>query len=171
MHIDAIFGGIGRWAVRLRWLVLVIWVLGAIAAVTQLPALSSVTQSNNAKFLPASAPSQHAIDLSAPFGNASLIPIPVIAATTSGPLTPADVTALTTMAHKIAADPSISQVKDVGQSANGQAVQLLALAKNNGANQNYAEDLVDGLRARIHSSGLPTGLRAHLAGRHRRPGR
>ena len=98
-------------------------------------ALSSVTQSNNAKFLPASAPSQHAIDLSAPFGNASLIPIPVIAATTSGPLTPADVTALTTMGRKIAADPSISQVKDVGQSANGQAVQLLALAKNNSANR------------------------------------
>ena len=63
-------------AVRLRWLVLIIWILGAIAAVTQLPALSSVTQSNNAKFLPASAPSQHAIDLSAPFGNANLIPIP-----------------------------------------------------------------------------------------------
>ncbi|MGH3395998.1 MAG: hypothetical protein ACRDPO_15070, partial [Streptosporangiaceae bacterium] len=87
MHIDAIFGGIGRWSVRLRWLVLVIWVLGAIAAATQLPALSSVTQNNNAKFLPASAPSQRAIDLSAPFGNASLVPIPILAATTSGPLT------------------------------------------------------------------------------------
>src|SRR5580700_6694193 len=134
MRIDAVFGAIGRFAVTFRWLVVLVWILGAIAAATQLPALSSVTQSNNAKFLPASAPSQHAIDLSAPFGNASLIPIPVIAATTSGPLTPADVTALTNMAHKIAADPNVSQVKDVGQSANGQAVQLLALAKNNNAN-------------------------------------
>jgi len=59
MHVDAVFGAIGRWAVRLRWLVLLVWVFGAIAAVTQLPSLSSVTQSNNSKFLPASAPSQH----------------------------------------------------------------------------------------------------------------
>jgi putative drug exporter of the RND superfamily len=165
MHIDAIFGGIGRWAVKLRWLVLLIWVVGAVAAVSQLPGLSSVTQSNNAKFLPASAPSQHAIDLSAPFGNASLVPIPIVAATTSGPLTPADTAGLTTMARKIAADPDIKQVKDVGQSANGQAVQLLALAANaNTGNANYAEDLIDGLRSRIASSGLPSGLRVHLAG-------
>jgi putative drug exporter of the RND superfamily len=165
MRIDAIFGGIGAWAVRLRWLVLLIWVAGAVAAATQLPALSSVTQSNNAKFLPASAPSQHAIDLSAPFGNASLLPIPIVAATTSGPLTPADTAALATMGRKIAADPDIKAVKDVGQSANGQAVQLLALAANaNTGNANYAEDLIDGLRARIASSGLPPGLRAHLAG-------
>ena len=61
-----------------------IWIVGAIAAVTQLPSLSSVTQSNNAKFLPASAPSQHAIDLAAPFGNSNLLPIPVIAATPAG---------------------------------------------------------------------------------------
>jgi putative drug exporter of the RND superfamily len=141
------------------------WVIGAIAAVTQLPALSSVTQNNNAKFLPASAPSQHAIDLSAPFGNASLLPIPIIAATASGPLTPADTAALAVMEHKIAADPDIRQVKDVGQAANGQAVQLLALAANaSGGNQNYAQDLISGLRSRIADSGLPTGLRVHLAG-------
>src|ERR1700733_5572762 len=165
MRIDAIFGAIGGWSVRLRWLVLLIWVAGAIAAATQLPALSSVTQSNNAKFLPASAPSQHAIDLSAPFGNASLLPIPIVAATTSGPLTPADPAARTRLGRKIAADPDIKVVKDVGQSANGQAVQLLALAANaNTGNANYAEDLIDGLRARIASSGLPPGLRAHLAG-------
>src|SRR6266436_4378271 len=97
MHVDAIFGASGRWAVRLRWLVLLIWVVGAIAAVTQLPSLSSVTQSNNSKFLPASAPSQHAIDLSAPFGSANLLPIPVIAATTSRPLTAADISAVTSL--------------------------------------------------------------------------
>src|SRR5262249_47596250 len=96
MHIDAIFGAIGRWCVRFRWLVLVVWVVGAIAAVTQLPALSSVTQSNNAKFLPASAPSQHAIDLAAPLGNSNLLPIPVVAAA-AGPLTASQVSALTSL--------------------------------------------------------------------------
>src|SRR5258708_23038934 len=40
----------GRFAVRFRWLVVLAWIAGAVAAVTQLPALSSVTQGNNAKF-------------------------------------------------------------------------------------------------------------------------
>ena len=53
MHIDTIFRAIGSFCVRFRWLVLAAWVAGAIAAATLLPALSSVTQSNNTKFLPA----------------------------------------------------------------------------------------------------------------------
>jgi putative drug exporter of the RND superfamily len=165
MHIDAIFGAIGRWSVRLRWLVVLIWVIGAVVAVSQLPSLNSVTQSNNAKFLPASAPSQHAIDLATPFGNPNLVPIPVIAATTSGPLTPADITALNSLQQQLKTVPSIKRVQDVGRSANGQAVQLLALASAaNGGNQDFAKDLIGGLRAKISSAGLPAGLRVHLAG-------
>ena len=60
MHIDPIFAAVGRFSVRFRWLVVLAWVAGAIAAVTQLPSLSSVAQGNNIKFLPASAPSEHA---------------------------------------------------------------------------------------------------------------
>ena len=165
MHIDAIFGGIGRWSVRLRWLVVLIWVIGAVVAVSQLPSLNSVTQSNNAKFLPASAPSQHAIDLATPFGNPNLVPIPVVAATTSGPLTPADITALNSLQQQLKTVPSVKRVQDVGRSANGQAVQLLALASAaNGGNQDFAKNLIDGLRAKISSAGLPAGLRVHLAG-------
>ena len=85
MHIDAIFKTIGYLAVRLRWLVLLIWVFGAIAAATQLPSLNNVTQNNNSKFLPASAPSEHAAQLAAPFGTASLQPIPVVAARAAAP--------------------------------------------------------------------------------------
>src|ERR1700729_2674706 len=130
MHIDAIFGAIGRWSVRLRWLVVLIWVVGAVVAVNQLPSLNSVTQSNNAKFLPESAPSQHAIDLAAPFGNSNLLPIPVLAATSGGPLTAADQSALAALTRQFATVPGIERVQDVGRSANGQAEQLLALASN-----------------------------------------
>jgi RND superfamily putative drug exporter len=164
MHIDAIFGAIGRWCVRLRWLVVLVWVVGAVAAVTQLPSLNSVTQSNNAKFLPASAPSQHAIDLAAPFGNPNLVPIPVLAATTSHSLTSADTTALTSLQHELASVPGVRAVKDVGRSANGQAEQLLALARNRGGNPTYAKDLIGAMRAKIAGAGLPSGLRVHLAG-------
>jgi hypothetical protein len=89
MHVDTIFGAVGRFTVRFRWLVLLVWIAGAVAAVTQLPALSSVTQNNNSKFLPASAPSEHAVQLLAPFGTATLVPIPVVAAPPGAPLSPA----------------------------------------------------------------------------------
>ena len=90
MRVDAIYGAIGRFSVRFRWLVLLIWIAAAIAAATQLPSLSSVTQGNNQKFLPASAASSQAATLAAPFGTAGKLPIPVVAATTAGPLTAAD---------------------------------------------------------------------------------
>jgi RND superfamily putative drug exporter len=164
MHIDAIFSAVGRFAVRFRWLVLLVWIVGAVAAVTQLPALSSVTQNNNSKFLPASAPSEHAIELAAPFGTANLIPIPIVAARSGSPLTPADVTALTALQRQLRTVPGISQVQEAGQSADRQAVQFVALADQGNGNQNQATDLVDGLRAKIARAGLPAGLQAHLAG-------
>ena len=164
MHIDTIFRGIGAFSVRFRWLMLVIWVVGAFAAATQLPSLNSVTQNNNAKFLPASAPSEHAAFLAAPFGTASLVPIPVVAARPAAPLTPADAAALTALQHDLRAVPGVARVLDSGRSADGHAEQLVVLAQQGGGNQNYATDLIDGLRAKIAAAGLPAGLQAHVTG-------
>src|SRR6202451_75572 len=117
MRVDAIYGAIGRFSVRFRWLVLLVWILGAIAASTQLPSLSSVTQGNNQKFLPANAPSSQAADLAAPFGTSGLEPVPVVAATTNGgKLTPADLAALTSLEHRLLSVPGIKKVIDDGQS-------------------------------------------------------
>jgi len=165
MRIDAVFGAIGRFAVRFRWLVLLAWVAVAIGAVTQLPSLGSVTQSNNIKFLPASAPSEHAAQLAEPFGTAGLQPVPVVAARASGPLTPADLTAMTTLARQLATVPGVSKVLDAGVAPDGHAEQLVVLASQlNGGNPAAAPDLVNALRARIADAGLPAGLQVHLAG-------
>jgi RND superfamily putative drug exporter len=165
MRIDAIFGAIGRFAVRFRWLVVLAWIVAAFAAVTQLPSLSSVTQSNNIKFLPASAPSEHAAELAQPFGTAGLQPIPVVAARAGARLTPADLTALTALGTKLQTVPGVAKVLDAGVSPDGHAEQLVVLASQlNGGNPNAALDLVDALRAKIASAGLPAGLQAHLAG-------
>ena len=91
VQIDGIFGAIGTFAVRFRWVVVVVWVLATVAVPRFLPSLASVTQGNNANFLPASAPSQHAVNLSAPFGNSNLIPVPVVAAVSQGQITAGDV--------------------------------------------------------------------------------
>jgi putative drug exporter of the RND superfamily len=165
MQVDAIYGAIGRFSVRFRWLVLLLWIAAAIAASTQLPALSSVTQGNNQKFLPANAPSSQAADLAAPFGTSNKQPIPVVAATTGGPLTPADITAIDGLAARIATVPGVARVISAGRSIDGEAEQLTALAGVAGSgNPQWAKNLVDGLRAQIASAHLPPNLHAHVAG-------
>jgi RND superfamily putative drug exporter len=164
VHIDPIFGGIGRFAVKFRWLVLIVWIAGAIGAVSQLPALSSVTQNNNSKFLPASAPSEHAAELAAPFGTANLIGLPVVAARSGGPLTPADISAMSSLQAQLKTVKFVSKVQDAGRSPDGRAEQLVVLATQNGGGQNQVTDLVDDLRAKITQAHLPAGLQAHLAG-------
>ncbi|MGD0373200.1 MAG: MMPL family transporter [Streptosporangiaceae bacterium] len=164
MQLDAIFGAIGRVAVRFRWLVVLLWIAAAFAALTQLPALSGVTQNNNAKFLPASAPSEHAAQLAAPFGTANLLPIPVVAARTAAPLTPADITALAVLPGRLKSVSGVSKVLELGTSADGHAEHLVVLAVQPGGNPNQLTDLIDALRAKIVQAGLPAGLQAHLAG-------
>jgi len=164
VHIDTIFRTIGSLAVKLRWLVLIAWVAGAIAAATLLPSLNSVTQNNNQKFLPASAPSSHAQRLAAPFGTASLVPIPLVAARPSAPLSHADLSAIAALPAELKTVSGVAKVQDAGVSADGHAVQLVVLAQQGGGNQNYATDLIDGLRAKITQAHLPAGLQAHVTG-------
>jgi RND superfamily putative drug exporter len=165
MQVDAIYGAIGRFSVRFRWLVLLIWILGAVAASTQLPSLSSVTQGNNQKFLPASAPSSHAADLAEPFGTSGQFPVPIVAAAANGPLTAADNVALTRLQSQLATVPHVTKVIDAGQSSDGQAHQFIALASASGSgNQTYGTDLINGLRAQIKQAHLPPGLTAHVTG-------
>ncbi|MDA8321307.1 MAG: MMPL family transporter [Actinomycetota bacterium] len=169
MMVDAIFGGLGRFSVRFRWLMTLAWIIAAIAAVAYLPSLSSVTQSNNTKFLPASSPVEKATALAAPFGTANLVPIPVVAARTTGTLTPADSAAIARLATDLKNVPNVRRVVNLGTSpvkpsVPGQAQQLLVLAGQVGGNQTAATDLINNLRTAIVRAGLPPGLQAHVTG-------
>ncbi len=164
MRIDAIFDAIGRFAVRFRWLVLVAWIAAAFAAVAQLPSLASVTNNNNSTFLPASAPSEHAATLAAPLGTANLFGIPVVAARSGGALTPTDVSAVSALQGQLSRVSGVSRVQDLGRSPDGQAEQLQVLSRASGGGQSQQTDLVNALRAKIASAGLPAGLHVHLAG-------
>jgi putative drug exporter of the RND superfamily len=164
MRVDAIFGALGRFSVRFRWLMTLAWIVAAFAATAYLPSLSSVTQSDNSKFLPASAPVEKAAALAAPFGTSNLFPVPVVAARNGAPLTAADATALGALQAKLRTVPNVRRVLDLGRSADGQADQLLVLVAQVGGNQSAATTLVDNMRATIAHAALPAGLQAHLAG-------
>ena len=77
---DRVFRGIGSFSVKFRWFIIAAWVIAAVAVAHFLPSLASVTQGNNANFLPASAPSEHAATLAKPFGGSNEVPVLVLAA-------------------------------------------------------------------------------------------
>ncbi|HUZ53711.1 MAG TPA: MMPL family transporter [Streptosporangiaceae bacterium] len=168
MDVDAIFGALGRFSVRFRWSMLLAWIIAAVAAASFLPSLSSVTQSDNTKFLPANAPVEKATMLAAPFGTSNLLPVPLVAARQTGPLTAADSAALAALQSKLKSDQSVVRIIDLGQSppgrATGQADEFVVLVHQLGGDPNAATNLIDGLRATIRQTPLPAGLQAHLAG-------
>src|SRR5712692_1545127 len=122
------FAAAGRLSVRFRWVIVLIWVAGAVAATVLLPSLSSVTQSDNTSFLPASAPSQKAAKLASPLQGATLTAVTVVAARADGTLTGADQAFVARLAGSLSRVAKVVSVRDAGQSADGRAEQLSVLA-------------------------------------------
>ena len=172
MRVDNIFRAIGSFAVRFRWVVLVIWVVAAVAIPRALPSLASVTQGNNSAFLPANAPSEKATTLAAPLGiSLSVTPVPVVAAVSSGSFSAADQTWLSTLASDLAKVPTVQKARELGESAvpgpngvAGQAAQLQVLSTVNLNDQNAVTHLVGNLRTAITRASPPPGMQVHLAG-------
>jgi RND superfamily putative drug exporter len=145
--------------------VLLVWVVAAVGIPRALPSLSSVTQSNNANFLPASAPSEHALRLAAPLGATTLLPVPVVAASTQGPLTADDQAWLNKLQHDLRRVSTVVQVRDLGRSPDGQAAQLQVLSNvSQGGSGTGMTTLVKDLRSTISRDGPPANLSVHLAG-------
>src|ERR1700760_4315332 len=164
VSIDGIFGAIGSFAVKFRWFILVAWIVAAGAVPHFLPSLASVTQGNNANFLPASAPSQHATDLAKPFGLGTLTPVPVIAAVSEGKLTAGDIAWLGTLEKDLKSTPTVVKVSDLGRSADGQAEQLQVLSSVGQGDADGLTTLVGNLRTTISKASAPSGVQVHLAG-------
>ncbi|HEX4829501.1 MAG TPA: MMPL family transporter [Trebonia sp.] len=171
MRVDNIFRAIGRFAVKFRWVILILWIIAAAAIPKALPSLASATQGNNSAFLPASAPSEQALNLAGPLGDSNnTTPVTVVAARTTGPLTAADKAWISgTLSSDLRRVATVVNVKELGQSTQsasvtGQGAQLQVLSDVNGGNADKLTDLVDDLRAATRSAAAPAGLQVHLAG-------
>jgi RND superfamily putative drug exporter len=142
----------------------VAWLVLAFAIPKALPSLSSVTQSNNANFLPASAPSEHALHLAGPLGATTLTPVPVVAAASQG-LTPTDLTWLQKLQQDLGKVSTVVRVRDLGHSPDGQAAQLQVLSSESGGGSGSGlTALVKNMRTTISRDAPPPGLSVHLAG-------
>src|SRR5271165_1620296 len=162
---NSFFNGLGRFTVRFRWLIVVLWIVGTGAAVHFLPSLASQVNNNNSAFLPASAPSTQAGNLAEPLvGKSTLVPVIIIAVREDGPITAADTEAVSRLASLAKEVPRIEAVQYVGTSADGHAAQLLAEANVAGFSPGPSADVVNGLTAAFAQAGAPSGLQFHLAG-------
>jgi putative drug exporter of the RND superfamily len=165
--VGTFFTAAGRLSVRFRWVIVLAWVAGTAAAMVLLPSLSSVTQSDNTSFLPASAPSEQAAELASPLQGASLTAFAVVTARSGGPLSAADGTFVARLAGSLARVARVTAVRDAGQSADGQADQLTvlaALAQSGGLATSQQATLVAGVRDAIRAAAPPGGLAVRTAG-------
>ena len=162
---NAFFDGLGRFTVKFRWLIVVVWLVGTFASVHYLPSLASQVNNDNSAFLPPSAPSTIAGNLAEPLiGKSTLVPVIIVAVRNDGTITPADAQALVRLAAAAKKVTNVARVQYVGTSKDGHAVQLLAEANIAGFSPGPSLDVVNGLTAAFAKADAPAGLMFHLAG-------
>ncbi|MGA2520464.1 MAG: MMPL family transporter [Acidimicrobiales bacterium] len=159
------FAALGRFAVRFRWLVVVVWLVGAPLATKSLPSLSSVAKNDNTAFLPASAPSMRAADLGVAFQSKTEGTALLLAVSSRGPLSGADRGSIAHALTAVAAVHAVQLVRDEGTSADGEAEKIaLQLDVPPFAGGDQATNAVDAVRRALAGVSAPPGLAFHLAG-------
>ena len=159
------FSALGRATVRYRWLIVVAWAVVTAALVLGLPSISSVEKSSNSQFLPTTEPSVRAATLAAPFEPTATSQALIVAASTTGPLTPADVAALERVEDAVAVLPRVTAVEDRGTSADGRARQVVVDLDIPASSTNpVAVRTVADVRRAVATAGVPHGLDVHVTG-------
>ncbi len=162
----SLFAVLGRLSIRYRWLVIAVWVTGAVAAVLFLPSLAAAVNNDNTQFLPASASSNIASRLAAPFYGASNNDDAFVVAATGNhrPLSPADRAAIVRLTALAARLPHARAARIDEFSGDGQAAQIVIRASLSQATNRPDVNFVRSLRALFPEAGPPPGLVLHTAG-------
>jgi RND superfamily putative drug exporter len=158
------FKAIAKFSVKFRWPIIIFWIALVPVVTANFPNINDVTKNNTSDFLPKNSPTAEASKLEEAFQRKDTATSAVIVASRGrGTLTESDNAALRRMIDSVKKVKEVTEVRDLGASADGQAheyfVGISGAAFGNGALQ-----IVDNIRAAMHQSGLPPGLSAHLTG-------
>ena len=160
-----LYGALGAFVVRHRYLVVAVWLAGTIVAVATLPSLASQVNDNNGAFLPTSAPSNVAATLAEPLiGPVTHSSVPVVAVTDGRPLDAGDEAAIHTLLTNLRHVPTALSVEYLGTSPDHQAAQLLLVSSSTPFNPGEGNTLVNDMHTVLEHTALPAGLEAHLSG-------
>lgn len=162
---NAAFEAFARGVVRLRWLVVAVWVVGTVLAVHAFPSLASEVNNNNSAFLPATAPSNEAAALAKPLvGSTNETQVPVVAATSGASLDSADQASLRQAATDLGKIPTVKDVTFLGVSPDGRATQLLVVSTVSPFDQGRTTTLVDRIDSTLSKVSFPADLSVNPAG-------
>ncbi|MGA8015848.1 MAG: MMPL family transporter, partial [Candidatus Dormiibacterota bacterium] len=160
-----LFSLLGRFDVRFRYPIVLVWVVVTILCVRALPGLSSVSQNGESSFLPSSAPSEQAAQLLNPFQQSGLATATLVVARGGEQLTTADQSAITRLTATVRRTTNVVSVRSLGVSQDGEALQLQIQASVPPENGSGAgATLVDAIRGEAAGLGAPSGLQIHLTG-------
>jgi RND superfamily putative drug exporter len=160
----SIFEAIGRFAVRFRWLIIIFWIAAVPLVTSAFPNINDVAKNNNSDFLPKNSPTDAAAKMENKFQSKDTAANAIIvAARKNGPLTDADNAAIIKIEQNMKDFHSVTEVKDEGVSADGQAKQVF-VGINGDAFGQKALDIVKDMRVRLKNVKTPAGLDVYLTG-------
>lgn len=160
-----IFQLIARWAIRFKWIVVLIWIVGAFLIVKNLPSLTSVTNSNNSDFLPSNSPTEKAINLDSAFGGKVNfgVTVPVAILATNGNISnSAYQTIISNLTSNLTKVPMVTKVQNAGTSKDNLAEELIIYAKQDPGGNELS--LITNIRNVIKNTNTNPNLEMHLAG-------
>ncbi|HEU4610323.1 MAG TPA: MMPL family transporter, partial [Chitinophagaceae bacterium] len=158
------FRALGKFSVRFRWFIIIAWIAAVPLFVSAFPTLESVQKNSTQDFLPKNSITNRGFQLEQSFQKKNTATNSFIAVSTShGTFTEADKAALRQMVEKVKKVAEVTEVRDLGASADGQAHEYF-IGISGAAFGQGAFAIIDDIRGAIHSSNLPAGINAHLTG-------
>lgn len=158
------FEKIARFSVRFRWFVIIFWIAAVPVLTANLPSITNVSKNNNSDFLPKKSPSSSAAKLENAFQRKDTATSAVIVAVSdNGPLTADDNVAIGRVVQDVKRVQDVTEVRDQGVSADGQARQVF-VGISGAAFGQQATVIVKNVRDAIQKAAVPTGLSTHLTG-------
>jgi RND superfamily putative drug exporter len=162
---SSLFRWLGRFAVRFRFLIVLVWLLVTVVATLTLPSLLGVTDSNNLSFLPANSPSISAAQLASSFQQGNLPTAVIVASRSGGRLSAADQAAITRVEAAAGKVDGVLRVVDQGVSDDGQARKVLLILRGDALGGGPApKPYVQNIRATFEQVNAPAGLQLTLTG-------
>lgn len=158
------FEAIGRFAVKYRWLVIIFWIAAIPLTIHYFPNISDVEKNDVSDFLPAKVETNKASKLEKAFERKNTATsTDVVIYRDNGGLTQDDTAAVARITQKVKSVKEVTEVRNLGVSADGQAQQLIVGISGAGFGQQVTE-IIKNIRTAVKNVPLPAGLHANLAG-------
>jgi len=158
------FKSIAKFSVKYRWPIIILWIAAVPILTSVFPNINDVTQNSTKDFLPKNSPTDQASKLESAFQKQDTASNAILVASRgSGKLTDTDNAALNNAVDKVKNTKEITEIDDLGASADGQAHEYL-VGVSGAAFGNGAFDIIDNVRSAIHKTALPDGMKLNLTG-------